>query len=116
MAVATVDPLAGFTNRDQETVDRISLIIDRGCTLPSPYHSYAEWNRDLAAAYEQRAAFWQDVMDAGGGSGVVFSAVLDARTRCREHARDLRSEARRAAREDAERAWRSYEPNLRAVA
>lgn len=100
------DPLALFADRDQATGDRVSLVIDRGATKPSPYVSYAEFQRDLAEAYQARAEFWSDVVEWGvqHTSGVLFSALLAARSGAEEAARECRSESRRAEDRAADRA------------
>lgn len=102
----TPDPLAAFDGRDRETGDRISLIIARGTTKPSPYLSYAAWQRDLADAYQARAEFWADVVEwaVQHTSGVLFSALLAARSGAEEDARNCLREAREADERDAARA------------
>lgn len=103
------DPLALFAERDDATRARISLVIHRGCTNPSPYVSYSAWQLALADAYQARAAFWAEVVEWAKQrtAGVLFSVLLDARNGAEEAARERRSEARRADAVDAERAARA---------
>lgn len=110
--IKPADPLAAFAERNRETSDRIGLVLDRR-QHTSPYRSYSEWLWDLADAYDERARFWQDAMNAYPQADVVYSAVLDARGRCRDEARNCRRRRSVRPRENTEAAWRTYAPNLR---
>lgn len=109
-----------FRERDLATYERIRLVLSRW-DAPSPYRSFAEYRWDLAAAYRERARFWADVVDhvldnGPHGTGLWFSALLDACQGCQAEAELYEREARESARFSQERAFGSYVDNIAAVA
>jgi hypothetical protein len=113
-----------FGVRDRETNDQIVTVLSRW-DKPRLYRSYSEYQRELATAYAARAQLYDEVVEhvigevvehvigmRGGRAGVLFSALLDARSGCQNAVREAKREARQAAWEDQECAWRSYAPNL----
>jgi hypothetical protein len=108
-----------FERRNCETRDQITRVSHRGWPKPSFYRSYAEYYASLAAAYQARQVFYDDLIEHAmrqGPGGMWFTVLLDARDGCRDAARHARDEARDAARQEQERAWRSYADNLAVVA
>ena len=117
-AMATDQMSQECVARDEDTRDQVATVNDRWSRRPRPYRSFAEYQRALADAYQSRALFWNDVIEHAihhGPRGLVFSALLDARTGCDEAARQARREARDAARRDQEQALASYADNIQAA-
>jgi hypothetical protein len=116
--MTTTDPLAVFADLDiaeDVAAEMISTVLDRWRHKPSPYRDYAQYSRTLAGAYAARAAVFSEAIDRAiehGPDGVLLGALSMARIHCENEARDLIVEAQRFEREEANRAWRSYEPNL----
>jgi hypothetical protein len=115
-----VPPMPGeFERRNCDTRDQINLASHRRCWQPSPYRSHTEYLVTLAAAYQAREAFYDDLIACAmrhGPGGMWFTVLLDARDGCREVVRRVRDEVRRAARFEQEQAWRSYAGNLAVLA
>lgn len=114
--------LAEFTARRAAVRDRVTFVLDRW-TAPSPYRSYAEYSRELAAAYDAQAELWRAVIDYVTrhsdlpelGHPLVFDALLDAYNGTRQEAHTARREARESARWEQERAYATYADNISAA-
>jgi hypothetical protein len=101
--------LEEFDARSAETRDQVTCVIYRW-DAPSPFRSFGEYQRALADAYQARADFYDEVItylttDATApdipARGLVFGALLDARTGCQAAVYAARREARDADRRDA---------------
>jgi hypothetical protein len=107
-----------FEVRNGETRDQISTVVYRW-RAPSPYRSFAEYQRALAVAYQARERFYEDVIQHAthhGPYGLLFTALLDAQSGCRDAAEQARRSAFEAARFDQEQAFASYPDTTVAVA
>lgn len=116
-----VDPLAEFADRDRETRDRIRLVIDRRGTFPTPYETHAAANADLLAAYTARVDLLDEMLGhVGPLGGVLYGLLLDVMVAARhdrhQAERDLATDLSWEPEWRQALAWRSYEPNLAAVA
>jgi hypothetical protein len=103
-----------FDVRNADTRDQIRTVVYRR-QAPSPYRSFAEYQRALAAAYQARERFYKDVVEHAthhGPYGLLFEALLDAQYGCRAAAELAQRAAWDAARFDQEQAFASYRDTM----
>ena len=116
--MATQPMLPDFEIRNAQTRDEIRTVVYRW-QKPSPYRSFAEYQWAVAVAYEARERFYEDVIEHAthhGPYGLLFAALLDARSGWRDAAERARRAASEAARFDQEQAFASYRDTIAAVA
>lgn len=108
-----------FEDRQAQTSAAISQAINR-MRPPVWFHSDSEYLSTLAAAFRDRAQFWDSVVQycingqSGKAEHVLFTALLDAREQCGHAAWEYEREARSSARSDQAEAFRSYADNIAA--
>lgn len=74
-----------FERRNCETRAQIATVLHRVHTYPSPYRSQTEAWATVAAAYQARQAFYDDLIAYAmrqGPGGLWFTVLLDARAGC----------------------------------
>lgn len=106
--------------RTAAATDAITTVLSRW-TPPSPYRSYSEYQRELAAAYRRRASVFADAIShatahPGTVPGLLFTALLRARWADEDAARVCDQEALRYERNQAERDRRACHARTDAAA
>lgn len=116
----TTDPLAEFADRDRQVRDRISRIIHRGGTYPTPYPSHLAYLTDLVDAYTAKDDLTTQMLRVATVGGVLWNLLLDSGAstslRLSEARQQLARSQQWAVDRDQRAAFATYAPNIEAVA